>query len=248
MDVSSFSKERDAYEALTALMVHAQKVRELFAVAGLSTPEPLLRLLGGAQADGINKDRGRPTISFNIPVPGERPQEATDEWIWIPLKDLSPTGLLLAVLRSHTGYMPSKAAVEAISAIRKGLNPGSIFNIAARLSGTLIERSSDGWMLKPGAISPVLCGEYAWGPEGAFGKYELAAHRRLLIRHLLIANDAGLQIVQIMSQLINSGLCHAPVTKELVKADLEAMQKEGRARRRGNSKKWELIEHTESNA
>jgi hypothetical protein len=246
MNEFKFAKERRALQSLADLMDQANKVRDYFNEAGMLLPEPLNRLLGLTNAEEDFKDLDRPTISFNIPKPDKRPPEALEDWIWIPVDDLNPTAILLAVLRSHVGYMTSKAAVEAVSAIKKGLNPGTLFNIAARLSGGLIERTDDGWRLRDGAIAPILCGEYAWGPEAAFGKCELAAHRRLLVKHLLTANDAGLQIVQIVSQLANSGLCRAPVTKELVKADLESLQKEGKARHRGNSKKWELCETPES--
>jgi len=247
MGDSQWTKERQAYEALGRLMDDAQAVRNLFESAGLSLPEPLARLFGEA-TDGVNgRSLSLPTLSVRIPRPESVPPEAREDWIWIPLKDVSPTALLLAVLRRQADVVSSKAVIKELSAFRKGLNPGSIFNIAARLPG-VIERSDNGWKLKDPSFAPILHEDHVWGPASVFGKYELAAHRRLLIRHILAANQSGLQIMQIASQLTQCGQCHAPVTKELVKADVDSMQKEGRVRHRGNSKKWELIQQPETRA
>lgn len=244
MGDSSWQKERRAFEAFSKLIADAQDVRELFVQAGLSVPEPLARLFGQLGSDANGRGPSQSVLSVSIPKPEKRPPEAEEDWIWVPTKDLTPTSLLLAVLRPQTGPVSSKAAIEAVSTYKKGLNPGSVFNIIARLSGNLIERTDDGLRISNPALAPLMHEGYAWGPESVFGKYELAAHRRLLIRHLLEANQSGLQIMQIVDQLTQSGLCRAPVTKDLVKADMEAMKQEGKVRHRGNSKKWELTEQS----
>ena len=78
------------------------------------------------------------------------------------------------------------------------------------------------------------------------GRSYAKAHRRIVIRHLLKASG-GLQIVQLVKQLRESGLCHAPMTKDLLKMDFSVMQKAGTVRRVGNSKKWELVEESARN-
>lgn len=233
-------KESQAFDALKGLIDEARRVRDLFVRAGMSTPEPLVRLFGEASSSGNGKTQ--PTLSLRIPVPEKRPPDAQTDWIWVPVKDISPTTLLLGVLRDQAGFVSSKQAIETMSTYKKGLNPGSVFNIIARLSGGVIEKSDDGLRIANPSLAPSIYEGYVWGPESVFGKYELAAHRRLLIRHLLEANQSGLQIMQIVDQLTQSGLCRAPVSKDLVKVDMVAMQKEGTVRHRGNSKKWELTE------
>ena len=245
MSDSRWEKERHAYDALGKLMDEAQKVRNQFESAGLSLPEPLARLFGES-GDRVNgRNSSLPALSVTIPRPESVPPEAREDWIWVALKDASPTVLLLAVLRGHADAISSKTAIEELSTLRKGLNPGSIFNIVARLPG-LIARSDAGWKIKDPSLAPLIHGDYVWGPASVFGKYELAAHRRLLIRHILEANKSGLQIMQIVSQLAQSGQCRAPATKDLVKVDMDSMQRDGKVRHRGNSKKWELIEQSET--
>jgi len=241
---SPLSKERQAVESLGRLLDDAEKVRCLFVDAGMSLPEPLARLFGSASAVNQVAKSPEPTLLVNIPRPEKRPPESKADWIWVPVKDLSTTALLLAVLRSSEVPIPSKEAIDAVSSLKAGLNPGSIFNIASRLSGRPIERSGDGWKLRDRDQAPLIYEGYGWGPASVFGKQELAAHRRLLIRNLLSANQYGLQVMQIVSQLEQCGQCRAPVNKDLLKGDMEVMQKEGLVRHRGNSKKWELTEQS----
>jgi hypothetical protein len=75
----------------------------------------------------------------------------------------------------------------------------------------------------------------------AFGIHDVAAHRRESILHILSGYTTGLQIVQIVDQLRKCSWVHAPVNKDLLKADMEVLQEREKARRRGNSKKWEAL-------
>ena len=80
-----------------------------------------------------------------------------------------------------------------------------------------------------------------------FNKQELAAHRRVGVLHLLRLHPAGLQTTQILEQLRNCAWLHAPVNKELIQADMEFLEGQKKVRRRGNSKKWELVPEEKSN-
>ncbi len=136
--------------------------------------------------------------------------------------------------------MRAKDVVAAITRILPSVHRGSIANIGARLEGKVINRTDDGWTLIDTAKAGVLHAGMLWGPPEIFQKTELAAHRREAILHLLAAQPSGLQIVQIVEQLLGCPWVHAPVNKDLLKADMEELRKDGKVRRVGNSKKWEL--------
>jgi hypothetical protein len=120
------------------------------------------------------------------------------------------------------------------------VNPGSIFNIITRLAGTgVVEKTDQGVKFVNQPPAPVIFQDFAWGPPQVFQKYDLAEHRRMVILHLLRASS--LQVVQITEYLQDSSICKAPATKDLIKVDLDVLQKAGIVRRVGNSKKWELV-------
>jgi hypothetical protein len=70
--------------------------------------------------------------------------------------------------------------------------------------------------------------------------YELAAHRRDAILHILQHFEMGLEVVQLVEQLTNCSWVIAPVNKDLLKADVQVLESEGKIRRRGNTRKWEI--------
>jgi hypothetical protein len=121
------------------------------------------------------------------------------------------------------------------------VSSGSISNIGTRLNGKSIQRQDDGWVIVDPSKAGIIKDGFLWGPPSIFEKHELAAHRRDAILHLLKHYNAGLQAVQIVEQLHNCHWIQAPINKDLLKADLEVLQQAGKIRRRGNSKKWELV-------
>lgn len=113
-------------------------------------------------------------------------------------------------------------------------------NIGTRLSGKQINRTDSGWQLISPEETGVLHEGYLWGPRAFFHKYELAAHRRLAILHVLSFFNGGLQLRQILEWLRKCNWVHAPVNKDLLKADLEILDRDEKIRKVGNSGKWEL--------
>lgn len=239
--VDGFAKERKAYDEFQKFLDNAENVRRLFKSAGLPLPAPLARALGEQASDAHRLGRGEKNAAALALPP--RPSDADIDWIAVPVKELTPMVLLLAILRQHNGYVENKALSAGVRRYLPAVNPGSIFNIVARLAqGGVLERSEEGARLINPSNGLILFEKYAWGPVENFGKYELASHRRQLIRQLLSANPGGLQIMQILDQLQESGMCKAPATKDLLKTDMETMRKANQVRRVSNSKKWVLAE------
>ena len=83
-------------------------------------------------------------------------------------------------------------------------------------------------------------GEYVWGSPDIFHKQELAAHRRYIIKHIL-GVVGPLQMMQVVHHLSAYEGCKAPVNKDLVKLDIEALQEAGEIRRT-QGRKYALIE------
>jgi hypothetical protein len=133
--------------------------------------------------------------------------------------------------------MPKEVQREVMK-LNPSLNPGSVYNIGPRLDGTSIERKDKTWRLIDESAAPLLYENHAWGPDSLFQKTELAAHRREVILHVLRVAPDGMMPMQIVRQLDACGLCKAPISKDLVKADLGQLAAAEKIRRIGRTKKW----------
>jgi len=228
--------ELEAYESLTKLLNQAEESRRLFERASLAIPETLKRLFGSNGTGSFSARMYIPPIERRT-----RPLEAFDNWLSIPVRDATPTSLVKAFLRSNTEPVSPKRMVELVTAHLSSVPAGTVYNVGARLSTTgKIHRDSSGWTLKDKEKAGIIHDAFLWGPEDIFEKSELAAHRREAIIHLLSLNKSGLQIVQVVENLQGCVWVHAPVNKDLLKADFEELRNAGKVRRVGNSKKWEL--------
>lgn len=184
-----FNKEMKAYAAFQRAVSAAQEAAVLFESAGIPLPPPLARMLGHVE-NGHPKDH-RPRLSVTPLDSPNRPNEAGTDWIWVPDAEATPTVLLLAILREAGGVVPQKDAIRKLETLKKGVNPGSIYNLVARLGANVIEKTDEGWrLLNPNEGALLSKGEL-WGPPDVFGKYELAIHRRMAIMHLLEAVPGG---------------------------------------------------------
>jgi hypothetical protein len=236
MTTDQIGAEEEAVQSLAELLAQARKCRMLYERANMSLPEPLKRVLGMNGMGRVVPVRPRiPPLERQ-----SRPPEAQDNWISIEARHATPTTLGPAILRASNKAMRAKDVVAAITRMLPDVNRGSIANIGARLEGKIISRTKDGWTLIDQAKAGILHGSMFWGPPELFGKTELAAHRREAILHLLRCFPGGLQIIQIVDQLRECSWIQAPINKDLVKADMGVLGKEGRVRRVGNSKKWEI--------
>jgi len=176
-----------------------------------------------------------------VPAPETppRPSEWRDGWIWVPLKEMTPTGLVKGVLRGAGRRLSLKAIMETIAGLGvDNVNAGSVANIGTRLASLkVIDRSDDGWLLGSPQTAAVLHEDSAWGLPEVFDRQEITAYRRTGIRHLLRANPDGLLIAQIDGMLDDCEWMHAPHNKDQVKLDLKVLGMAGEVQRlRGG--KW----------
>jgi hypothetical protein len=245
MSIEQLAAEQDAAQSLVELYQHVQKCMQLHQRAGLPLPEPVRKIL----ANGVGpKTPGRiPSVS-HIPAPlwGDRPDEAKPDWIRIELKHCTPTPVALAILRASKVPVRHRDLANRVNEILPHVPSGSISNIGTRLGGKLIEKTSTGWKLIDPQKAAVIKDGFLWGPPSIFGKYELAAHRREAIIYLLEQHETGLETVQIVEELRKCPWVHAPINKDLVKEDVQILDREGTLKRRGNTKKWGIASGDQS--
>lgn len=237
--------EEEAYKSVMDILERARLSQQLHERAGLVLPERIQRLLGIA-SNGNGKSSVAARSTVQIPALSHpKPKEATSEWLSINAKDAQATTVALAVLRGEGKPLRAKDVTAKVAAFLPGVTGGTLANAATRLveDGT-IERTEDGWKLLEPILSGVIYEDRLWGIPGILSKQELAAHRRESILHVLKHFDSGLQIVQIVEQLRACSWVHAPVNKDLLKADMQILSKEKKIRRVGNTKKWTLA-HSE---
>jgi hypothetical protein len=238
VDWSKIDAEREAVKSLMDLYDLAKRCQQLHEASDMPVPEPLKRFLGMSEQTGKG-GAGKEEASISPPN-YKPPSEASEDWISIAAADASVSAVALAILR-RAGAMRPRDLNEAVLDILPEATAGSIANMGTRLQGTVIDRTEDGWkLLNPGAAGIIINGRL-WGPDSAFATPDIAAHRRESILHILKSYPTGLQIVQIVEQLRKCSWVHAPVNKDLLKADMEVLQKQDKVRRRGNSKKWEVV-------
>ena len=184
----------------------------------------------------------RPLTHIPPPDRPEAPREATDEWIWIRLSDAVVSSVILAALRSSTEPMRARDVKEFVLNALPNAASGSIPNAGTRLQEDgVIERIDDGWKLLRPESAGIIHGGFLWANPSVLMKPEIAAHRRDAILHILRHFPTGLQVVQIVEQLKQCPWVHAPVNKDLLKADMGVLAEQRKVRQRGNSGKWELI-------
>lgn len=233
-----------AYESLQRLLRDAATVRDMFLCAGLDLPPPLLRMLDENPAAGKSEPGlggGAVESGGGLQLAGRpAPQGAEPDWIWVPVSDATTTTLMLAIMRSIGERVPSGVIVDAMRRYRSSLNPGSVFNAAARYAGTLIDRNKQGWVLRSPSSAPLLVGDIVWGPSRVFQQQEVAAFRRSSIAELLRHNSTGLMTMQIVKKLHDILDARIPVAKDIVEEDLLAMRQNEAVYRVGNSRLWKL--------
>lgn len=230
--------EAKALESLNRLLRLVDECRALFDEAGMDYPAPLKRLLnveGRKSATAASH-----TVHIDPPTTPHRPAGVSSTWIYVPIPSLAAQTFVLGVLRDADEPMSAKEITDAARARGLTVSTGSVANVGTRFEAKgWIERiKGQGWLLTDGSVAPVLSGDYAWGPSEIFTRQELAARRREMILYVLDHFPEGLQNLQILARLESCDWLGTPVTKDLVKADMDELQREGMVRRRGNSKKW----------
>lgn len=238
-NLGKFEAERKAVESLSHLYDLASECRKLHEAAGLSLPGPLLRIFSDQKTASSSHV---PVIMIPAIERDRVPAEAHDDWISIQVKDATPTTLAMALLRKASHPLRPKEIVDLVEKILPDVSSGSVYNLGFRLEkeGTLL-KSNEGWMLAKLESAPLLTDDLLWGPKEVFAKQDIAAHRREAIIHILRMDKSGLQTVQLVAKLNSCPWIKAPVNKDLVKADMQVLEKIGKVRQRGNSRKWEVI-------
>jgi hypothetical protein len=237
----ALDKETRAYEALSRLMKVAAECRVVFDEVGLEYPPPLRRILGEDELEAGNAHGSPRPVRISAPSVA-RPEGVPDGWVNVPMEAVNPQTVVLGVLRDATVPMTVKQVVAEVKARgTREVNDGSIANIGTRLEGAhVIERTDDGWALVDRSRAPLLNGPYAWGAPDVFMKQELAARRREAILHVLRMFPAGLMNMQIVERLESCTWLKTPLAKDLIKMDMEDLQRAEKVKRVGNTKKWVL--------
>lgn len=246
-----FTKEAAAYEAFVKLIADGKTCRTLFEVAGMDLPPPLLRFLGEDSRAAQDDDQLR--VSIPAPQPPARPAEWQSGWIWVPVGEATDATLVRGILRAADHPLTAKQIVAKYEELSLVAIPGTIANIGTRLATSKppeIEREGGSWGLLSATKCPILHERYLWGPIEVFEKYDTAAHRRLLIIHVLNAHSDGLQIIQLTRALEGCAWFdkRIPMTKDLIKDDLHVLQESNKVRRlAGYSGKWMAVDSAQTN-
>lgn len=228
MSSAPFHAERQAQTALQKLYDDAERVEQQFQALGMPIPPGLARLIGSDDDPGNHAQ-----AAIGLP---NRPAGVEFDWAWVPTRDLIATTLVRAVLRVQLDPIKPKRVVDLVQRINPEIGKGTIYNVGPRLEYAGIIEREGGWKLTAPDNAPVLNGEFAWAPTDVFNKQELAAHRRVLIERLLSGDR--LMVMQIVKKLEADTNCKAPVTKDLVKVDIQKLQKSGLIKRVGNTRQW----------
>lgn len=238
-NLNKFEAERKAAESLARFYGVASECLTLHEAAGMALPDTLLRIFSDQNASFSLRS---PAIMIPAIERRRVPREANEEWISIQAKAGTPTTLALALLRKASHPLRPKELLDMVGKILHDVSSGSVYNLGFRLEkeGTLL-KSDQGWTLAKPELAPLLEDDLLWGPRTVFAKQDIAAHRREAIIHILGMDRSGLQIVQLVERLLGCPWVKAPVNKDLLKADMQILEKEGLVRRRGNSGKWEVI-------
>ena len=237
MNWDQIQAEEEAYQSVMALLAQARKCQELHVRAGFALPERVQRLLGLANENGRKQ-----TPHISAPESRNPPKEAGADWIAIEPRDAIVTTVTLAVLRATNGdALRSKDVTDRVLELLPEATSGGVANAGTRLSAErVIDRGDDGWrLLKPERAAVIHDGRI-WGPAAVFSSHEIAAHRREAVVHVLKQFPSGLQMIQIVEQLKNCPWVHAPVNKDMLKLDIQALLEAKKVRRVGNTKKWQL--------
>jgi hypothetical protein len=207
--------------------------------AGMAPPDRIVRFMTSSAASVADPKPRMPQLP--PPARPQQPPDARPSWLWLPFDSVTPTTAILAILRTAGGTLSPSDIKARIDALREEpVSKGVVANIGTRLDGKDIVRTDDGWSLLNREAAPVLHESNVWGPKEAFETYDIAEHRRRCVMHVLRQQE--LQVMQILRTLEECSWIHAPLSKDLLKTDLQLLDSENKAKRIGNSGKWRLTQ------
>ena len=242
MSIDQITAEQEAMESMIKLLELAKRCQMLYERAHMSFPEPLKRVLGQ------NGSAAPVQETLNIPEPTRppMPEGAKSDWIWVKQEDATVMSVALALLRAASSPIRPRDLITEVMNILPDANRGSVNNLGTKFGGNLIDRTDDGWRITNPEKAGILSGGYLWAPKEVFQHFELAAHRREAVIHVLKNFPGGLQLRQILEQLKRCAWMRAPLNKHLLKADLEVLDGQKKIRKVGNSGKWGLAQTKDS--
>jgi hypothetical protein len=260
---SLFDNRMQAQKMLVAIYEQIAAYQHLCDEAGIAVPAELREFIDGrsrveaapaaaGKADKAprrgQKQRGHAPRKETVPkapngaippLPEVRPRGVPSDWISIPLADATMQTLVLATLRAAGRAMAPKEIAAAIQAKGHSTSLGSITNIGGRIDA--IKRGPSGWTLLVPEKAPVVGEDALWGAPSVLTSPELAARRRLAILHALrsLAAD-GVMAAELLTALGQCDWLRCPLSKDVLKADLENLSRGSSPRLVRDGKKWRL--------
>jgi hypothetical protein len=250
--VANLQAERDSLIAKADAITHA--ISSLVTAYGLtiSPMGPSIKTRKAISTRAIKTTSapsliGRKIDRRKVPIPNlpddpqyAPPAEADDSWVSMNAVSASPMAIGMAVLRSFPHRTISSATLNnRIATIRK-IEGGAGYTILEKLrKDGVIEGDNTSWTIKDASKGGVFKGERLWSPPQHLSEYDWAAIRREGILALLRANRA-VTIAGITKGLAAWKWYRAPVTDDLVKADVRALAKKGLVHRNDDTKEWSL--------
>ena len=179
----------------------------------------------------------------DAPLPPPRPALAGTHWIYLRAKDASPRILTIAVIfqANHAGlYINAAAANRLVNKVRESRrDSAAAYNSLQRLRSDGDIDETDGISIKNTDLRGVIEDGWIWVPERLLGDQDRAAIRRRATE-LILRENGPLSTADVTKVLVRCTWLPPSLTKDASKADLTAMELDGRVRRLAD-KTWEVI-------
>ena len=227
--------EGAARRSFAAFVSAAEECRARFTTARLPVPD---------EVQAVLESHSHLATTPANPIPQLRrashPNEFRPDWISIDIKCVPTASIVIAILRRVGGIVPFDELLEQVARLRSSAKKHSLQLLARRLAPGVIERSTAGWRLVQPLSAPVIFDGFLWGPSSAFTRAEIAEYRREAMVHLLQHFRAGLRTTELAQYLLTGGWVAAPVTRNALEADLEALVAVGAVQPGEQARTWQI--------
>jgi hypothetical protein len=244
--MANISAQIEATTSYLHLLQAIQNCIRLHHAAGIEVPS-LLRAFDEF-SDETDDDIGEEEANLFItcpPIPhpawGIPPEEARRDWIPIPLPEVTPTSLALAILRANKSPMQAADVAMRVRSTLPDVAVNSVYNSLSRITenGDLA-RSEKGFQLVRLDKAGVISGNSLWAPVAHLLPTELTYHRREAILHIL-KQYPKIQLKRIIECMNSSEWVQAKGNKDTLKLDMQALEQKKQIKRvNGNRRQWEL--------
>jgi hypothetical protein len=244
---TNLQAEIKAATAYIRLLQEAEECRRLYTEADISLPEPLKRMLGDEKkvSGPGGKQLEFPTLLRKPDRGDSTPSEIGENWISIEAAKASPSTIALAIMRTVGEPIKAVDLASLVANYAPETVSGTIYNMLTRNHGRgLVEETPDGWKLVKPENAGVLSGAYIWAPPDRLMQSDMALHRREAIL-LILEQHPNQTAMQITRSLQSWDWVQAPASKDLIKADLLALEIRGLIKKREESRGWEVVKAQE---